>query len=200
MIYLSGTIRDDLGPQVGFMLTKRMGNDLPPDRPWAADNGRYASPEDYADDEFLAWLAERRNAHLLFATAPDVLGDHAATVALSLPILPRIRQLGIRAAFVAQDGIALADTPWTAFDCLFIGGTDLFKLSALVPTLVREAKRLGKWVHMGRVNSYRRLRLAALIGCDSADGTFVKFAPDHNVARMAHWFHKLHRQPRLALP
>ena len=29
----------------------------------------------------------------------------------------------------------------------------------------------GKWVHMGRVNSTRRIRYAASIGCDSVDGT-----------------------------
>ena len=34
-----------------------------------------------------------------------------------------------------------------------------------------EAKRRRKWVHMGRVNSERRIRYAASIGCDSIDGT-----------------------------
>lgn len=33
-----------------------------------------------------------------------------------------------------------------------------------------QAKERGLWVHMGRVNSYRRLRHARRIGCDSVDG------------------------------
>jgi hypothetical protein len=31
---------------------------------------------------------------------------------------------------------------------------------------------------MGRVNSLKRLRYASAIGCDTADGTYVAFAPD----------------------
>jgi hypothetical protein len=42
--------------------------------------------------------------------------------------------------------------------------------------LVRAWKRAGKWVHLGRVNSERRIRYAASIGCDSVDGTqWVRF-------------------------
>jgi hypothetical protein len=37
--------------------------------------------------------------------------------------------------------------------------------------LVAEAKRRGKYDHMGRVNSARRAAYAASIGCDSIDGT-----------------------------
>ena len=35
----------------------------------------------------------------------------------------------------------------------------------------REARRRGKWVHMGRVNGLRRLRIALDFGVDTVDGT-----------------------------
>jgi len=71
--------------------------------------------------------------------------------------------------------------PWDDFDALFIGGTTAWKLSEAVYQLCQEAKRRGKWVHMGRVNSLRRMRLAESFGCDSADGTMLRFDPNRNV-------------------
>ena len=50
-----------------------------------------------------------------------------------------------------------------------------------------EAKRRGKQVHMGRVNSARRYRYAEAIGCDSADGTYIAFGPDVNLPKVLAW-------------
>lgn len=60
-----------------------------------------------------------------------------------------------------------------------------------------EAKRRGKHVHMGRVNSLRRLRFARDIGCDSVDGTFLGFGPDVNIVRLQRWLDDIERQPSL---
>ena len=73
--------------------------------------------------------------------------------------------------------------PWDDFDALFIGGTTDWKLGDGAAQLVREAKRRGKWVHMGRVNSLRRMIYAESIGCDSADGTMLKYNPSAPVHR-----------------
>lgn len=177
------------------MFTPQMGNRIPDDVTWAADNGRFAAPEKYSDEGYLSWLAERDPSRCLFATAPDVLADHAATVALSLPLLPKIRVLGYKVAFVAQDGFDSATTPWDEFDVLFIGGTTKFKLSC--GDAIREAKRRGKWVHMGRVNSFARLRVATAMGCDSSDGTYLKFGPDVNAPKLLGWLNQLDREPML---
>ncbi|MGH3863561.1 hypothetical protein, partial [Actinokineospora sp.] len=45
----------------------------------------------------------------------------------------------------------------------------------------------GKRVHMGRVNSGRRWTYAEHLGCHSADGTFLAFAPDTNLQRLRGW-------------
>jgi hypothetical protein len=113
----------------------------------------------------------------LFATAPDVVADAAATLELSAPMLPRIAKLGYRPALVAQDGLEDLAVPWAEFDALFIGGTTAWKVGDAAAALAIEAKRRGKWVHMGRVNSLRRMRYAESIGCDSADGTLLRFDP-----------------------
>lgn len=175
MLYLSGVLR----PDMPGMVTPRMGQQPPDGQPWAADNGRFNSPHEYSDEGYLAWL-EKMRPHAdrcLFATAPDVVGDAAATLALSLPMLPKIRAAGYPAAFVAQDGLTIETTPWDEFDCLFVGGTTEWKLSEVAYQLAAEAKRRGKWTHMGRVNSWQRFRAAAAAGYDSADGTYLRFDP-----------------------
>jgi hypothetical protein len=163
-------------------------------RVWAADTGCFNSPEKYTDAGYLAWLGQRVVAldRCLFATAPDVVGD-----AWSRHMLPRIRSLGYRAALVAQDGIEDIAIDWDAFDVLFVGGTTDWKLSERAIGVMADAKRRGKWVHAGRVNSLRRLRLMQMAGADSADGTFVAIAPRTNIPRMEAWLRALARQPPL---
>jgi hypothetical protein len=199
MIYLSGVIRPQLRhPMLGFMNTPQMGNEMPVDVAWGADNGRFSNPDGYTDDGYLGWLREQPVNRCLFAVAPDVLGDHRATIELSLPLLPRLRDLGYPAAFVAQDGWSEHDTPWSEFDVLFIGGTDKFKLGR-GGEAVASARRKGKRAHYGRANSYSRLRLAVALGCETADGTFLKHAPDINEIRMLRWFDRLRREPLLRM-
>jgi EAL domain-containing protein (putative c-di-GMP-specific phosphodiesterase class I) len=87
--------------------------------------------------------------------------------------------------------------PWTQFDVLFVGGTTEWKLGLEARGLVAEAKRRGKHVHMGRVNSEKRLRYAAAIGCDSADGTCLTRGPDVNLPKVLAWLRAVNEQPPL---
>ena len=144
----------------------------------AIDNGRFTDagrrlfrPADYA--RLVGEGLERAGDHLLFATAPDVPFDWAATLRLSRPWLRRIRRMGCPAALCAQEGMTPASIPWDEFDCLFVGGADAFKEGPIVRDACREARRRGKWVHMGRVNGLRRLRVALGFGVDSVDGTYL---------------------------
>ena len=57
------------------------------------------------------------------------------------------------------------------------------QLSVAAKLCVDEAQLMGKWVHVGRVNSWRRLDLVASWDVDSVDGTYLAFAPDANGAR-----------------
>jgi hypothetical protein len=190
LLYLSGVVRPDLPA----MITPRMGQKPADGMVWAADNGRFASPADYSDEAFLSWLAKMPADRCLFATAPDVVGDAAATLAMSAPMLPRIRAAGYRVALVGQDGLENCAIPWDDFDALFLGGATAWKLGTAAAGIAREAKRRGKWVHMGRVNSLKRLRYAESIGCDSADGTVLKHDPNRPVGT---WGPTVIREPSL---
>lgn len=164
---------------------------------WCADNACYANHYP-SDDRYLAWL-HRHSPHAgqcAFATAPDVVGDAVATLFRSGPMLPRIRAAGYRAALVAQDGIEHLTVPWGEFDVLLLGGSTDWKLSPAAADLAREAITRGLTVHMGRVNSRRRLRYAVSIGCRSADGTYLKYGPDRNLPTLLRWLDESNHHPR----
>lgn len=186
MIYLSGAVQ----PGFSVIVTPNMGNRLPDGVLWAADTGCYSQGARFDLVRYLEWLAERKFAahRCLFATAPDVVGDAAATWLRSLPVLPAIRALGFKAALCAQDGFHEYDVDWDAFDVLFIGGTTAWKLSEETENLIKYARLVAKkWVHMGRVNSEKRYRMARLSGCDSVDGTYITFGPNINAPKVRAW-------------
>jgi len=183
---------------IGFIDTPKQRNHRPPGVRWCADNGCFGNGFD--PDQWWAWLEANAGDPLCaFATAPDVVGDARATLHRSLPWLPRIRDLGYRAAFVAQDGSERrADAPpWPILDVLFIGGTTAWKLGAHARKLVAEAHARGKHVHMGRVNTAKRYRYAHAIGCHSCDGTALTFGPDRNLPIILGATRRAHDQPAL---
>lgn len=194
-IYLSGAVRQELVGKdgFGFMMTQHMGNRKPEGSLWFGDNGLFSSKGERAFDltKWITWLAKGDRSTCLGISAPDKVGDAKTTLERSLPVLPMIREMGYKAALVAQDGLEDLTIPWDAFDTLFIGGSTEWKLGPEAAAISREAKRRGKWVHMGRVNSYKRFKYAASIGCDSVDGTFLCFAPTINLARLVTWPVKL---------
>lgn len=185
MLYLgnasSPAVRDAMATgEIGMMVT--------PARVWAADNGCFGAGYP-GDDAWTAWLArlQRHTDRCLFATAPDVVADAAATLLRSAPHLPVIRRLGYPAALVAQDGLEHLRVPWAHVDVLFLGVSTGWKLGPGAAELTAEALVRGKPVHMGRVNSARRWNHALRIGCASVDGTCLTYAPDANLARIRRW-------------
>lgn len=184
-----------------MIATPKQGNTLPPGVAWCADNGCFGKGYP-GDDAWFAWLqrytAEERS-RCLFAVAPDVVGDAWRSHFRSAPWLAKIRALGYPVAYVAQNGLENLPVPWSEFDVLFIGGDTAWKLGRHARRLVSEAKARGKWVHMGRVNSARRLRYADAIGCDSADGTRIAFAPDANLPDVMSWLRGVNDQLALDL-
>jgi hypothetical protein len=111
---------------------------------------------------------------------PDVVGEAGLTSLLFEEYAPILWRYGLPPAYVLQEpGVEYEhwSVPWGAMGALFIGGaTTAFKLGPQVEAIVDEARQRGIWIHMGRVNSLRRLAYAASIGCDSIDGTqWVRF-------------------------
>lgn len=197
MIYLSGGLpttlmrlleraeRDDLG----LLLTPTSRMRKLYGAPWAADNECFTKGDVFDDNVWLMWLESSMafSGSCLFAAAPDVVGDARATLYRSRPYLEEIRALAYAPAFVSQDGATDALMPWDEFDCLFVGGSTEWKFSEPSVALIQEAKRRDKWVHVGRVNSLRRMMTAHSVGADSADGTYLAFGPDKNLPKLLRW-------------
>lgn len=174
--------------EIGMICTPAEGRDPLTGVSWGADNGCFGKGYPGAPS-WLSWLARlaEHAERCLWATAPDIVGDAAATLHRSRPHLPAIRALGYPAALVAQDGLEHLTVPWSTFDVLFIGGSTEWKLGPAAAGLVADAHDRGKRVHMGRVNSRRRFSYAEHLGCHSADGTFLAFGPDTNLPRLLSW-------------
>lgn len=137
--------------------------------PWAIDNCAFSG---FNPSAFVSLLQRWQDAPgCLWAVAPDVVCDAKATLERFGYWHKIIKAYGYPIAFAAQNGIERTEIPWDFFNCLFIGGDNKFKLGEQVAVLIKEAKSRGKLVHMGRVNTMRRIRLAHSFGCDTVDGT-----------------------------
>jgi len=137
--------------------------------PWAADNFAFAG---FDPDAFRRMLAAITGlAGCRFVVVPDVVGDAGATRMRYQSWHDEVAATGQPIAYAAQDGVKSGDIPWDEIGALFIGGGDQFKLGPHTERLVAWAHGYGLWVHMGRVNTAKRARYAAAIGCDSFDGS-----------------------------
>lgn len=122
----------------------------------------------------------------LFAVAPDVIGDARATLAQFAYWHKIIAGLGLPVALAAQDGLESQRVPWRKFDALFVGGSTEWKLSESAAWLMRQARKRGKWVHVGRVNSVSRAS-RLLVQPDSVDGTAWAKHPAHYALQWQRW-------------
>ena len=163
--------------------------------PWAVDNGAYAGFDRAAFRVLLRRCTGKPGC--LFVVCPDVVGNAHMTLTLFDAWADEVQQTGHPIAFVGQDGAESLDIPWNRFDCWFVGGSTAWKLSQVSAGLILEAKRRGKWVHMGRVNSRRRMLLAYDLGCDSVDGSGPTRFGDKYTANFVRWLRDLHEQPVL---
>lgn len=187
LMLVSGATRD-ITPDVGELIVPRQWNDpaslrLTPGR-WAMDNGAFAGFDEGAFVRMLERFAPYPGC--LFVVAPDAVADAAATLA-RWPFWSRlIRGLGLPPAFVLQDGITPERVPTDAA-ALFVGGSTEFKESAHAASICAYGKARGLWVHVGRVNSRRRLKLIAEFGADSFDGTGFSRHGATNIPKGLRW-------------
>ena len=192
---LSGATTFERGEQVGHLVVPKSWNrpeslGLIPGR-WAMDNGAFAGFDPGAFVRMLEAFHGYRGE--LFVTAPDVVGDAAATFALWSFWSHLLEGLRRRPAYVVQDGITpdlLPDAP-----AYFIGGTTTFKESEQVARVCAYAKARGIWVHWGRVNTKRRMAIAARAGVDSYDGTGWSMFPEARVPKAIAWSNAIEAQP-----
>lgn len=175
MIYLSPQA-SGIPDHYGQIVTPASFTSNPRGKVFAVDNGVFTGKFD--PDRFMKFLESLKphQARCLFVAAPDVVGDYVATLERYDEWYPVLRAEGWPVAYVAQDGSEAADLP--KCQAVFIGGSTEWKLSEAALGVIRLAKSRGVWVHVGRVNTQRRIRHFQLSGVDSVDGTTIAFAPD----------------------
>lgn len=201
LLLVSGATRYPRGATVGHLVVPREWHkpaalQLHPQR-WAMDNGAFNGFDEGAFMRMLERFADCPGC--LFVSAPDVVGDAAATMA-RWPFWSRvIRGLGWPPALVLQDGITAERVPWDDVGALFVGGSTAFKESAAVRTLMAYGRARGLWCHWGRVNGKRRYALALKAGVDSIDGTGFSMYPDTNIPLAEQWRAEIAQQPELLI-
>jgi hypothetical protein len=161
----------EIGMPVEQLLTPltRRRRQRPNDR-FTIDNGAFAK---FSPANFLSLLERNKDGIELcrWVAVPDVVGSAIRTC----EVFERWKgkMPGWRLAFVAQDGQENYPIPWDDIECLFLGGTDQFKLGRHGAECVKAAKALGKWCHIGRVNTPGRMEYFDKMGADSIDGTGI---------------------------
>lgn len=183
-------------PMLGHLLTPKNRNGsslLATGLPWGFDNGAYAGLDLPAWRRKLSWVSNH-SERCLWAVCPDKVADAQETRRLFDDYEPEIRAAGLPVAYVGQDGAEAGEIPWDRFRSWFIGGSTRWKLSQASADLVQEAKARGKWCHMGRVNSLRRMRAAFDMGCDSVDGSSMSMFGDKYIGRFAAWIRQLNEE------
>lgn len=135
--------------------------------PYGLDNGCFKS---FDQKVWGRLLVEADLDRPIFVCLPDVVGDAQRTLELFEHFWTRTQELP--RALVLQDGIERVRIPWGDINAVFVGGSDRFKYSEQAIAAARTAKMLGKWVHVGRVNTADRVRNWLGIA-DSIDGSGI---------------------------
>ena len=146
--------------------------------PYALDNGAYAAGDNWTDGlwrKLLDWarLSGQRPRWVL---VPDVVGDRNRTLERWDRYAPQAAAYGWPLAFAVQDGMTRTDVPPDA-EVVFVGGSTKWKWR----TVTMWCQAFPR-VHVGRVNSYRRLWQCHEAGAESCDGTGW-FRGDHGSGR-----------------
>lgn len=135
--------------------------------PYGLDNGCF---KEFREKDWLRLLEEAEEVRPVFVCLPDIVGDARRTLDLFEHYSQHLN--GYPKALVLQDGIGGHPIPWNEITAIFIGGSDNFKISSEAFNAAKVAKMLGKWVHVGRVNTVNRLKDWIHIA-DSIDGSGI---------------------------
>ena len=175
---------------LGAFITPQAGNTPPTDMIWAADNAAYSNWDETKFVKMLEKIKDLENKPV-FVACPDVVGDAIKTAKLFKHWQPIIKGHGLPVALVLQDGQESIGVPWNLVDAIFIGGTDEFKLNyGYIKYIAGVAKSKSKWVHVGRVNSEKRIKFCMKIGVDSIDGTSCSMFPDTYIPKFLRFLEK----------
>lgn len=142
--------------------------------PYALDNGAWTAFQKgrpFNEQLFEKALAKLgKNAD--WVVVPDIVGGGLRSLELSLRWLPAVLENTQRVLLAVQDGIVPNDIRSFLGDRvgLFVGGGTAWK-ETTVPMWSELGRERNCWVHVGRVNTVRRIALCVEAGATSIDGT-----------------------------
>lgn len=150
------------------------------ERGYGLDNGCFTK---FERKTWYRMVNEARSREPVFVTLPDVVGSARRT--LELFEIFAADTIGLPRALVLQDGIGEFAIPWGELSAVFVGGSDQFKFSPECVHACKAARILGKWVHVGRVNTVKRLSAWSDLA-DSIDGSGIS-KHDHMLEKAVYW-------------
>jgi len=135
--------------------------------PYALDNGAFGAGEDWSESDWFGLLewAKLSGQRPAWTLVPDVVGDRIRTLRKWDIYRHVAARYGWPLAFAVQDGMTTEDVPNDA-EVIFVGGSTEWKWR----TVAMWCKAFQR-VHVGRVNTYRRLWECHDAGAESIDGT-----------------------------
>lgn len=147
--------------------------------PWACDNGSFNEFDEKKFRLMMETVGHKPYCH--FVAAPDVVWNKypvgerhlsaIATIEKFVEWQPYIKECGLPAAMVGQDGLENYEIPWELMDAYFVGGSDAWKTGAASEHIIQEALDREMWVHVGRVSSNARISWCHMVGASSFDGS-----------------------------
>lgn len=169
--------------------------------PVACDNSALSG---FHAPSFLHMVRNLAPLGLMWVAAPDSVqwvgdrpvGDACKTLELFREWCPILRGFGVPVALVTQDDAHRYPILWDDIDAIFVGGSDTWKFSAPSADICAEAKRRGKLVHVGRVNSRDRMRQAAAIGADTVDGSQFSWWPRKYLPKALRWLGEVNAEAK----
>lgn len=143
---------------------------------YALDNGAwsaYTQGRPFDERAFEAAL-RKLGAGADWTVLPDVVAGGHASLEMSLRWMRAVLDETPRALIAVQDGLGVEDVrPFLGPRVgIFVGGSTEWKLATL-PQWGRLGREAQAWVHVGRVNSARRIAACASAEATSFDGTSV---------------------------
>jgi hypothetical protein len=136
----------------------------------AADNGGFKG----LDIKGYLSLLEREEQQIdrfRFIAVPDIVANARRTLELFDYWYPRLCRWPL--ALVAQDGQEDLPIPWEHIKAIFIGGSTRWKMSSSAADIIKTAKAMDIWAHVGRVNNPERWEHFLTLRADSVDGTGI---------------------------
>lgn len=162
---------------------------LTPDNPtprkgfhYGCDNGAwgYFQRNEQFDENAFSDFIQRVGVGADFVIVPDIVAGGMESLRFSRSWMPRLRHLR-HLLLPVQDGMSPEDVGLflSEYPCagIFLGGSTEWKLKTMYGWGM-VAHSFGRWYHVGRVNTARRIRLCAEAGADSFDGTSATMYSD----------------------